>query len=206
MKTTRLRGRIPGTRRSRIPLRYRKASRGVRADNDICEHMSTIAVVPLAEYLSTSYRPDCEYIDGEILERNVGEWDHSRLQILLGRYLGNREAEWGILAVVEQRVQVKPARFRVPDVSVLTCPPEGQILSKPPFLCIEILSPGDRMTEMQERIADYLEFGVAYVWLINPQNQRAFVYTRESIEEVRDGILFTHNPEIRVPLAELKQL
>ena len=81
--------------------------------------MSTSTLVPLAEYLNTSYRPDCDYLEGELLERNVGEWDHSRLQTLLAWYLRSREKQWGILAVTEQRVQVKARRYRVPDVTVL---------------------------------------------------------------------------------------
>ena len=32
------------------------------------------------EYLATSYRPDREYVDGAVVERNLGEHDHSRLQ------------------------------------------------------------------------------------------------------------------------------
>jgi len=99
-------------------------------------------VVPLREYLATSYRPDCEYLEGELLERNVGEWDHSRLQMLVSGYLCNREKQWGILVVLAQRVKVKATRFRVPDISLLTGPPPaGPILAEPPFLCIEILSP-----------------------------------------------------------------
>ena len=166
--------------------------------------MATTTAVPLSEYLNTSYRPDCEYIDGELLERNVGEWDHSRLQMLLSRYLCDREKQWGILVVVEQRVQVKPTRFRVPDISVLTGPPSGPILREPPFLCVEILTPSDRIQEMQERIDDYLSFGVRYVWLIHPRTRRAFVYTAEGVQEVKDGILCTKDPEIRVPFAELE--
>jgi len=42
--------------------------------------MSTATAVSLSEYLNTSYRPDCDYLDGELLERNGGERDHSRLQ------------------------------------------------------------------------------------------------------------------------------
>ncbi len=161
--------------------------------------------MPLSEYLETSYRPDCEYLDGELLERNVGEWDHSRLQMLLSSYLHSREAEWGILVVPEQRVQVKPTRFRVPDISVLVGPPPaGPIVQTPPFLCIELLSPSDRMGEMQERIDDYLNFGVRYVWLIHPRTRRAFVYTAGRVQEVKDGVLCTDDPEIRVPLSELE--
>jgi Uma2 family endonuclease len=59
------------------------------------------------------------------------------------------------------------------------------------------------MAEMLERIDDYLSFGVPYVWLIHPATLRAFVYTREGVEEVKDGVLKTQNPDIYVPLAEL---
>jgi len=164
---------------------------------------TTPTFVPLREYLETSYRPDCDYLEGELLERNVGEWDHSRLQVLLSSYLSNREKQWGILVVLAQRLQVKSRRFRVPDIAVLTSPPSGQIVTEPPFLCIEILSRSDHMEEMQERIDDYLEFGVRYVWLINPRKCRAFVYNAEGVREVKDGILYTANPDLHVSLAEL---
>jgi Uma2 family endonuclease len=166
--------------------------------------VSTVTAVPLKEYLETSYRPDCEYLEGELLERNVGEWDHSRLQTLLSGFFLNREKQWGILVVTEQRVQVKVKRYRVPDIAVLTGPPPaGPIIKEPPFLCIEILSPSDRMGEMQERIDDYLDFGVRYVWLINPRKRRAFIYSGDGVQEVKDGLLHTANPDIRVSLAEL---
>jgi Uma2 family endonuclease len=164
----------------------------------------TTALVPLSEYLETSYRPDCDYLDGVLLERNVGEQDHSRLQGLLTHYLISREKQWGIIVFPEQRVQVKATRFRVPDITVLAgSPPPGPIVQEPPFLCIEILSPSDRMAEMQERIDDYLSFGVRYVWLIHPTTRRAFVYTPDQVQEVKDGVLRTEHPDICVPLAEL---
>jgi Uma2 family endonuclease len=166
--------------------------------------VASATFVPISEYLETSYRPDCDYLDGEILERNVGEWDHSRLQMLLSGFLLSREKQWGILVVPEQRVQVKARRFRVPDISVLTGPPSGPILTEPPFLCIEILSKSDRMEEMKERIDDYLDFGVRYVWLINPRKRWAFIYTRDGVREVKDGILSTADPDLRVSLSELE--
>jgi len=51
-----------------------------------------------------------------------------------------------IRVVVEQRVQVKQTRFRVPDVCVLFAEaPTESIITHPPFLCVEILSKEDRM-------------------------------------------------------------
>jgi Uma2 family endonuclease len=167
--------------------------------------VSAATVVPLSEYLNTSYRPDCDYLEGELLERNVGEWDHARLQMLLSRYLSNRETQWGILVVPEQRVQVKARRFRVPDIAVLAGPrPAGGIITEPPFLCVEILSPSDRVVEMQDRIRDYLDFGVRYVWLIDPISRLTFVHTPGSVEQVQDGILSTKDPDISVSLRDLE--
>jgi len=133
----------------------------------------------------------------------VGEFDHARLQMLLSRYLCDREKQWGILVVVEQRVQVASNRFRIPDISVLLGPPASGIVTEPPLLCIEILSPRDRIREMQERIDDYLNFGVLYVWVIDPKTRRAYVYTADGIREAKDGVLCTENPNICVPLREL---
>ncbi len=65
------------------------------------------------EYLTTSYDPDCDYVDGVIQGRNSGEFDHARLQTRIVIYLGSREKEYGIFVIVEQRVQVSPTRFRV---------------------------------------------------------------------------------------------
>ena len=119
--------------------------------------------------------------------------------------MSNREKELGILVVLNQRVQVKAKRFRVPDITVLDGPrPEGGVITEPPFLCVEILSPSDRVVEMQDRIRDYLDFGVRYIWLIDPATRLTFVHTAEGIQEVRNGVLSTNDPEIRVALFELE--
>ena len=166
--------------------------------------MALTTLTSVDKYLSTTYRPDCDYVDGMVLERNLGEWNHSRLQMLLLRYLSNREAEWGILVAPEQRVHVSPTRFRIPDGCVLLgTEPDGQIIRRPPFLCIEILSKDDSMTQMQERIRDYLAFGVQYVWVLDPRTHRAYHFTQSGMTEVKDGVLSTASPHIQVPLSEI---
>ncbi len=166
--------------------------------------MSTATIVPVNEYLSTSYRPDREYLDGEVLERNVGERNHSKLQARLIVYLSQLAPPGGIHVFPEQRVQVTPSRLRVPDVTVVAGPePEEQILTSPPFLCIEILSRDDRMPEMQERIDDYLRFGVRYVWVPDPRLKRAFGYTGNGVSQPVSEVLETENPALAVPLATL---
>ncbi|HUI79300.1 MAG TPA: Uma2 family endonuclease [Bryobacteraceae bacterium] len=161
-------------------------------------------LVSVEEYLHTDYEPDCDYVDGLLVERNVGEKDHGKVQKKLLLYLEQRSKEWDIFVIQEQRIQVSATRYRVPDVCVTLGPePDEQILTKPPFLCIEVLSPEDRMTRMQQRIADYLKFGVSYVWVIDPQPREAWIYTADTMREVQDGVLRTANPELLVPLTEV---
>jgi len=160
------------------------------------------AVVSVDEYLHTAYRPDCDYVDGVIVERNVGEKDHSKLQWQLMRYLEQHYPNF--FTIHETRVQISATRFRVPDLCVFAGPePDEQIFTHPPFLCIEVLSPEDRMSRMQAKIDDYLGFGVSYVWVIDPQTRKAWIYTAEGMREVRDGVLRTAEPEIAVPIGEL---
>ena len=56
--------------------------------------MKAAALVPLEEYLDTTYRPDCDYVDGEVLERNVGELDHSDVQSEFVHFFRSRRKRW----------------------------------------------------------------------------------------------------------------
>jgi Uma2 family endonuclease len=166
--------------------------------------MKTAAPVSVEEYLRTAYDPDCDYVDGEVIGRNLGERDHSDLQSELITYFRNRRRELKTQAYVEQRVQVSRTRFRVPDICVYVGEnPREQIFSKPPFICIEILSPEDRVARIQGRIDDYLNFGVAYVWVIDPASRRVWAYATEGSREIKNGILRTENPALTIDLAEI---
>ncbi len=41
---------------------------------------SAQTLISVEEYLKTSYSPDCDYVDGVVEERNLGERDHSWIQ------------------------------------------------------------------------------------------------------------------------------
>jgi len=164
--------------------------------------MPSTTLVSVEEYLSTSYDPDVEYVDGDLIERNVGEKDHGRLQLLIGAYLAARESEWGVTAYTDTRTQILPTRFRLPDICVVLGPDgEGQILRTAPFLCIEIFSKDDRAEDIQEKIEEYLAFGVKYVWIVNHRNRLAYVHTAAGATKADGGVLKTTDPEITVPLA-----
>jgi Uma2 family endonuclease len=163
--------------------------------------MATALRIPLSEYLGISYRPDREYVDGEIRERNVGKWEHARLQWLLALWFGTHEKQWGITGSTEQRVRVSANRFRVPDLVVLTAGAQPDVLTDPPLLVIEILSPDDSYSDTQDRAQDYRAMGVETVWIIDPKTRTGRVcsgteWVEASRLEVKGTPLYVNLPEI----------
>jgi len=53
------------------------------------------------------------------------------------------------------------------------------------------------MERIQQRIDDYLNFGVAYVWVINPRSRRAWAYSKDGSREIFDGFLRNRSPALR---------
>jgi Uma2 family endonuclease len=165
--------------------------------------MDTSTLVSVEEYLRTSFPDgDREYVDGRIVERNVGEIPHSDLQTRISGYLLVHYPQFW--RGVEVRVQVSARRFRVPDVTLIAGPMPGtRIVKAPPFIVVEILSPDDRAGDLEEKVEDYLAFGIPYVWVVNPRTRRGYVYTPDGMREAKDSVLRAQNPDVTVPLAEV---
>ncbi|MBS1876276.1 MAG: Uma2 family endonuclease [Acidobacteria bacterium] len=161
--------------------------------------MSVGALISVEEYLRTSYSPDCEFVDGEVMERNVGESPHSLTQsnfifAIRSRYKGLRV--WP-----EQRIQVSAERFRVPDVCVTVGHPGTDVFYAPPLIVLEILSKDDSLTAMQDRIADYAAFGVTNIWIADPRRREGYVCDQTSIRRV--AAFEVAEPAISLPVGEL---
>ncbi len=160
--------------------------------------------VSVEEYLSSVYEHDCEYVDGVIEERDLGEFEHSFLQLFLGSIFVAHRAEWGVVAVTEQRVQTRPDHFRVPDVTILRAgTPRERILTHPPLLVIEIQSPEDTLRRTAAKAAEYLAFGIDHVWVIDPAARVAYRGTASGLELARSGELAIPETPIRIVLADL---
>jgi len=165
--------------------------------------MASSVAISVDEYLHTVYRPDCDYVDGNVIERNVGEFPHAMLQGILVGYLREFARTVQIRVLPELRVRTGQRRFRIPDICVMrkSQAPEP-VLTRPPFLCIEILSPEDRMTRVMERVKEYFAFGVEHVWILDPETRTAYAPERDIVREVRDK-LETRDPDISIDLAEV---
>src|SRR5438067_869826 len=127
--------------------------------------MAAGVLIPLEEYLSTTYEPDMDYDDGVLIERNVGQEKHSRTTLGIGSHLWGREKEWGIRAYVEQRIRIATRKFVVADICAsLASTPRENILITPPLFTIEVLSPDDKFRDIEAKAEKYLAMGVEFVW------------------------------------------
>jgi len=164
-----------------------------------------VLATSVEEYLETTFEDgDREFIDGEIQEINVGELDHSAVQAAIAAFFFGKRKTIGLHCVTECRTRVSPTRFRLPDVAVvLGEKPRGRVLESPPFLVVEILSPEDRVSRMEDRIDDYLRFGVPWIWVIDPSTGRGHIYSNRTRIAVTGGIYRTSNPDIEMHFNEL---
>lgn len=164
--------------------------------------MSTGTLISVEEYLNTSYDPDVEYVDGVLVERNVGDWLHSLIQRNVILALSIKYPH--IYAVPELRSQTKATRYRLPDVCVLLTPPKTRYLLDAAHIAIEVLSESDRASEVLEKLQEYAAKGVPNIWLLDPRLEQMSVYHGGNLTLVQgdrlstsEGIELTHEEIFR---------
>jgi Uma2 family endonuclease len=164
---------------------------------------TTPTLLSIDEYLRTSYHPDADYVDGEIEERNLGEYEHARLQFILAGIFTRYEREWNLRGAIEQRILVAPQRVRICDVCLIDRgATRERVLRTPPVLCVEILSPEDRLSRAKVVLADYFNMGVRNIWLLDPIRQMAYTFDANDLQVVNNDHLSVPNSPINLDLTE----
>jgi Uma2 family endonuclease len=142
---------------------------------------------------------DFELVDGRLVERNIGNkanWVASELARILGNYV--REHQLGWLFTAEAGYRLNPSRpnsVRKPDVSFVAAgrlpdeePAAAAYDRLAPDLAVEVISPGDTVHELDQKVEEYLLAGVRVVWVINPDLQMVQVHHPDgTIERLRRG-------------------
>ena len=160
-------------------------------------------LLSIEEYLRTSYHPDADYVDGEIEERNLGEYEHATFQSAINGWFWPRRNEWAIRPVTEQRMRINSSRVRVCDIAILRADaPREKVTETPPLICIEIMSPEDRLSRAKEVLADYFAMGVPNIWLIDPIRRSAFTFSAKGLQEADPTNLTVAGTSIRLDLTE----
>ena len=162
----------------------------------------TITLIPVDEYLRLNCKPACEYRDGILTQKPMPTWKHSAIQmqighVILGRYPDFRPGG-------ELHVRLRERRYLVPDVAIVRKDRiQEPYPTEPIHVCVEILSPEDRLSDVIAKGEEYHAWGVPMVWIVDPEKRAAWEFSRAGgLHEIPlDGSLTA--PEIAVPLAEI---
>jgi len=119
-----------------------------------------------------------ELVNGELVERHMGwksSWVGGRLFLHLSAFLETNPL--GQAAPADASYQCfpdAPGKVRKPDVSFIRrerLPPMEELEGHcriAPDLAVEVISPNDLYTEVDDKVEEYLAAGVRLVWVINP--------------------------------------
>ncbi len=146
--------------------------------------MNTKTLMSVEEYLHTTFDgADREYLDGEVVERNMGNKSHGRIQLVIGSLLRQHEQSTGLYVIVEVRQKVTETRYRIPDVAVFKGEPEEEVPFIAPLVAIEVLSPDDRIGYIVPKLEEYRQWGVKHIWVADPDDRKFFTYGDAGLHE-----------------------
>ncbi len=125
-----------------------------------------------------------EYIKGELIPMAPPSILHGRictnLFLPLGLYI--RENQLGDI-YMDVGFAVGD-RVLIPDIAFITRANMPESISKvspvPPDLAVEVVSPSDTLSRIQEKVFAYLEAGTQLVWVLEPRAKTVTVYRSET--------------------------
>ncbi|MBV8843628.1 MAG: Uma2 family endonuclease [Bryobacterales bacterium] len=142
--------------------------------------MATRTALTEQEYLTTSFdNPDPEFRDGELVERSLPTFKHGRTQLRIGMRFETLSSKYPIYTSVETRTKIRKGQYLVSDVAVFLGAEPPDVPDFPPLVAVEVLSHDDRMQDVLEKVQEYRAWGVAHIWLVDPESRRLYVYDQE---------------------------
>jgi Uma2 family endonuclease len=86
-------------------------------------------------------------------------------------------------------------------------PDTTKLIDGAPLLAVEILSPNDKLEDLDDKIDEYLAAGVALIWVVNPHRQTVVVHrpdVKACLLNAGDELTAEpHLPGFRVPVAAI---
>ena len=157
----------------------------------------------------------CELVDGVVVEKAMGTYESAlamALVQLLTPYLAANPL--GVLTGEQGPLRFQPHKVRMPDVGFIRWErfknrrvPRERVWQVAPDLAVEILSDGNTAAEMDLKLAEYIAGGTRLVWIIDPEQLSAKVYTsaRQFTTLDQHGTLDGGDvlPGLRIKLADL---
>ena len=131
-----------------------------------------------------------ELVRGELRKMPPAGFQHGRISLRVGRRLDEFAEKnglgWVCGADTGFILGSNPDHVRAPDAAFIrqervdaTAERQG-FFSGPPDIAIEVISPNDRYTEVEEKVADYLAAGTPVVIVVNPRRRTVRVHRPRS--------------------------
>ena len=137
----------------------------------------------------------CELVRGEVVEMSPVQRKHSWIVLLLGSWMVPyaRRQKLGIVGTELGFILYRdPDVVRAPDIYYVSLARWGDLDSNgffvgAPDLAVEVLSPDDRASKVQEKIREYFGAGCSMVWIVDPENRTIAVYSSANEAHVVSG-------------------
>ncbi len=159
--------------------------------------------------------PETEWILGRAVRKVSPFRTHALLQLLVGGALRSWAKGRGEVGS-EWRFRPAPAgeirRPLVPDLAYVSderlAGLDGRDLEAPPFspdIAVEILSPGDRVRNVDHKVAIYLATGASLVIVIDPTDRSVRLHDARGMRMLRGDDVISHPalPGFSLALAEM---
>lgn len=127
----------------------------------------------------------CELVDGTLVEKPMGFYESHLGHILaffIESYLTHHRL--GFVVGESGASRTIPGRVRMPDVGFYSwnhfpgrALPAGGVLDVPADLVVEILSPSNTRTEMEQKRQEYFASGTRLYWEVLPETRQVKVFT-----------------------------
>jgi Uma2 family endonuclease len=127
-----------------------------------------------------------ELVKGELRKMSPSGTEHGaivfNLTILLGQHIRATKIGQGFGAEAGFKLTTNPDTVRAADIAFIRrerIPETGipkNFWATAPDLAVEVLSPGDTYSEVDEKVEDWLAAGTRAVWIVNPKRRSVTVY------------------------------
>lgn len=167
------------------------------------------------EIILPETKPETEWVLGRALQKVSPQRTHARLQGALTTRLGHWAADRGEVGP-EWRFRIAPPgevrRPLVPDVAYVSNerlrPLNDEEVETPPLapdVAVEILSPGDRRTDLEDKIGVYLRAGSSLVIVVDPQRRAVELHDPNATTLLGEDDVIAHDalPGFAYPISDL---
>jgi Uma2 family endonuclease len=171
--------------------------------------MSTTTLVTADELLAmpTGMGKRYELVAGELRVMSPAGWNHgmviSKLHNRVGAFIEHHNLGIVFGAETGFRLASNPDTVRAPDLAFIAKSnipakmPKDGFWPGAPDLAAEVLSPGDRTGEVDEKIEAWLAAGCAAVWIVDPKLETVTIYLSRTDVQVRTvGEVLTGDPVV----------